>query len=125
MSENDYLWVEIETIARECEPGQDPDDCRSYFCGEPYTFESSSETRGELFANCQTDYGRCISKIYVDQPPAEGEQPQTLEIGWVFSRREAYEDAPEKSYLRETWVTALRSAPVTTTTFDYATADRK
>jgi hypothetical protein len=65
---------------------------------EPYT-----DNRKRLFRECQKDYGRCISSIYVDTPNG------TKTVGWYFERKEQYEDAgrygrdPEY-YIRGVWV---------------------
>ena len=61
------------------------------------------KTDGEIFHWFATsgDYGRCISKVYVDA--ADG--PPTP-VGWVFVKRAKYQDCDE-TYLHETWVTLL------------------
>jgi hypothetical protein len=67
---------------------------------EPYT-----DDLGELYRSLRSEYGRCVSKVYVDTAGGEAKA-----IGWVFHKRMEYEDAhhcrpDERSYLREVWVT--------------------
>lgn len=63
---------------------------------EPY--ETWTNDTGALFRELQREYGRCVSKVYVDR---EG---GPVAIGWVFERTERYEDTGEP-YVREVWVT--------------------
>jgi hypothetical protein len=67
-----------------------------------------NRTRGHLicegieedtsFAELQKEYGRCISKVYVDTPDGKAKP-----VGWVFVKRQRYTDANE-FYIQETWV---------------------
>src|SRR5262245_42077760 len=65
-------------------------------------FDPESPTLiGDIFQASQKEYGRCISKVYVDfkdktRPP--------IQVGWVFQKRVKYEDSKD-TYLREVWVT--------------------
>ena len=52
------------------------------------------------------NYGRCISKCYIDDSQGKPKQ-----IGWVFIKRDKYEDTGE-TYLKETWLTVERKYPV-------------
>ena len=56
---------------------------------------------GELFRTMSREHGRCISKVFVDRPDGSAQH-----VGWVFQKRERYEDTGEP-YLRETWVSVL------------------
>lgn len=56
-----------------------------------------TDNRGELFRNCQKEYGRCISKMYRDY------NGQALFCGWVFQKRVQYDDSADY-FLQETWV---------------------
>jgi hypothetical protein len=69
--------------------------------GDSPVYETYCETTGELFRACQREHGRCIGAVYVDRPGA-GEPP--MRVGWVFLKREAYDDAPRETYLHETWI---------------------
>ena len=68
---------------------------------EPY--EPFTDDLGELFRYGQKEYGRCVSKAYVDTDDG----PKA--VGWVFQKRTQYEDCDD-TYVREVWVT-LHSAP--------------
>lgn len=89
-----------------------------YLMGEPSrialedTIFGEEGTPGEIFRFARSEYGRCTSKVYVDTEDG----PKA--IGWVFVKREQYEDAPE-TYLHETWVTLLERYEVRTER-DYA-----
>lgn len=61
-------------------------------------YETYTDARGELYRAMRKEYGRCVSKVYVDRPGAE-----PLAVGWVFQGRQRYEDTNEP-YLREVWV---------------------
>lgn len=62
--------------------------------------ETFTEDRGELFRALRAEYGRCISRVYIDR---NGQPPEA--IGWVFQSRDHYQDQPQRSYLREVWIT--------------------
>jgi hypothetical protein len=81
---------------------------------EPET-EFYGETEGELFRFCLREYGRCISKVYVDRsfpaPDGNGKASVVDQVGWCFQKRVEYQDAhclprgKERTYLQEVWVT--------------------
>ena len=108
----DNLVLEAEHIVRELD-----DEGRSYRTGEPdreriadtiFAGVGWPELRGRIHGFCRREYGRCVSKVYVDH---DGGAVQT---GWVFERKERneYEDDPKRSaYMHEVWVTLLQ--PVT------------
>ena len=56
---------------------------------------------GRLYRNCRSEYGRCVSKVYISTRTEEA-----VPIGWVFQKREEYNDT-HKPYIRETWVTVF------------------
>jgi hypothetical protein len=56
---------------------------------------------GEIFRYSQKEFGRCVSKVYVTRNDGEA-----LHIGWVFEKKEHYEDTGDP-FLHETWVTLL------------------
>ena len=70
--------------------------------GESDVYETFTDDPGELYRAMRREYGRCISKVYVDSPNG----PRA--IGWVFQARDKYEDTGE-TYLREVWVTVHAS----------------
>ncbi len=80
-------------------------ETKGHMIGEdPEPEEAFTDNRAKLFLAMQKECGRCISKMYRDTKSG------TKEVGWVFSRREEYEDAHrfsdprKKTYVREVWV---------------------
>lgn len=68
--------------------------------GDTPVYEAYTENRGELFRSCQKEWGRCVSKVYVDKTDGKVEA-----VGWVFHKRVEYDDARNgETYLREVWV---------------------
>ena len=65
---------------------------------EPY--ETFTDNEGQLFREFRNLYGRCISKVYVDEKA----------IGWVFQSRVPYSDSADR-YIREVWVTLHDGPP--------------
>lgn len=64
---------------------------------------------GEVYRTMRSEFGRCTGRVYQDTDAG------TVACGWVFLKRDRYEDAPDKTYLHETWVTIHRvTAPVYT-----------
>lgn len=68
--------------------------------------ETFTDSVGALYRFCVKEYGRCVSKVYID-----GLQGHPKAIGWCFVKRCKYEETG-KEYLRETWIT-LHDAPDT------------
>lgn len=62
-------------------------------------------TLGELYRSLAKVYGRCTSHVFIDGPDGK---PQ--KVGWVFVKREPYDDVPE-TFLCETWVTVWKDPP--------------
>ncbi len=52
---------------------------------------------GEIYRWYVGEYGRCVGKVRVDT-----EDGRTLHVGWVFVKRDRYEDSGE-TFLHETW----------------------
>jgi hypothetical protein len=74
--------------------------------GESDWYEPFTDDVGRLFRSLQKEYGRCVSRVYVD--PAGGGKPKA--IGWVFEKRMEYEDyrpsrGGDRYYTRAVWVT--------------------
>ena len=76
--------------------------------GESDVYETRHETLGDLYRSCRAEYGRCTSRVYIDQ-----EDGTPKGIGWVFLSRQAYDDDPKSTYLREVWVTVHEGPPRT------------
>jgi hypothetical protein len=76
---------------------------KGYRFGESDWYESFTDSKAELFKSCQKDFGRCVSKMYI-----ELKNGGDREIGWVFEKRMQYDDArsnqPEDYYIREVWI---------------------
>jgi hypothetical protein len=72
-----------------------------YLLGEPeVTTDLFSGAPGDIFRAAQAEYGGCVSRIFVDTKAG------TKTCGWVFQRREKFEDCDE-TFLREVWVELL------------------
>lgn len=66
--------------------------------------EQYAESVGELFRDLQQEFGRCVGKMYRDQPDGGA-----IQVGWVFEKRMTYEDSrrpysENDFYTREVWV---------------------
>jgi hypothetical protein len=73
-----------------------------YQFGESEWFKPFTDDLGQLYRSLVKEYGRCISKVYVDQLQVNGRMT-AVHVGWCFLKRMKYEDAKE-TYLREVWV---------------------
>jgi hypothetical protein len=60
-----------------------------------YDEKLDNQDRGGLFRRLSREFGRCSSKVYVE----EGTQ-----VGWCFEKKAQYDDTGE-TYIMETWVT--------------------
>lgn len=76
---------------------------RDIIFGESDWYEPFTDDVGQLFMSLQREYGRCASRMYSD--------PGARPCGWVFVKRDAYEDTGE-TYLRETWVHVRREETI-------------
>ncbi len=74
----------------------------NHSCGNSDLFEPYTENIKELFQSLQKEYGRCVSKMYID--------PNSQQIGWVFEKRIKYEDCNEY-FIQETWIELHKSQP--------------
>jgi len=83
------------------------DETREAIFGESSAQEAFTDNVGELFRSCQREYGRCVSRVYVDRLDGT-----SVAIGWVFSKKMQYEDA-KKFYVRSVWVTLYEEPPRT------------
>ena len=59
-------------------------------------FETWTQNKGDLFRASQKSHGRCIGKMYA-------EDPCVIPIGWIFEKHVKCENS-DSVYLRETWV---------------------
>ena len=60
-------------------------------------YETYTDKVSELFRAMQKEYGRCVSKMYVDVKNG------AKHIGWVFQKRKQYDDCKD-TFILETWV---------------------
>jgi len=81
--------------------------------GDPEMYEPFTENIGLLFKDLQKDFGRCVSKMYVDD--SEG---NSHHVGWVFQKRCKYEDTKEMFTL-ETWISLHEDWPSRTYNHKY------
>lgn len=80
---------------------------KGYRYHESNVTETHIETLGELFKQCQKEFGRCEGKIFVDTAV----QTEPRQVGWVFVRSKLYDDGrasnPDDWYIQEVWVTVF------------------
>ncbi len=103
----------LDLVIQEEHTSED-DNGRGYQLGEPSTQSLSEtifdgyprgeatlkETLGDLFRHSRREYGRCMSRIYVDD-----RQGKTHPVGWYFEKRRPFDDDPRKSYRHGVWIT--------------------
>lgn len=82
-----------------------------YRIGNSGLYEPFTDKIGLLFRAYQRQFGKCISKVYIDNNGAKA-------IGWVFQKTVKYDDVNEY-YLQETWVTLHEFEPVVTKAYHY------
>jgi len=68
---------------------------KGYQLGDEDIYEPYTDNIGDLFRSFQKEYGRCISKCYID--------PDAKQIGWVFQKKVQYTDCDEY-YIHEVWI---------------------
>jgi hypothetical protein len=81
--------------------------------GESGVYETAYTKKGELFRELQKLYGRCVSKLYIERPNGKSRA-----IGWVFEKRQQYEDCPD-TYMAECWVEIHKRLPKTSVKMYY------
>ena len=99
---NDNLLVQFERV----------NATEHYNFGDTDVFETRFTSTGELYKYCLVEYGRCVSKVFVDT------ESGAKAVGWVFQKRVKYDDCKE-TYLQETWVTIHKSKPVKRIEYTY------
>jgi hypothetical protein len=65
--------------------------------GGDSTEDSIIVDKKELFNWLQKTYGRCISKVYIDDGTS---------IGWMFQARVKYDDCKD-TFIKETWISIV------------------
>lgn len=74
---------------------------KGHTIGESDWYEPWTDDIGKLFLAMQREYGRCVSKMYIDRGS------ESVAVGWVFAKRMEYEDyrgRGDRYYVREVWV---------------------
>lgn len=100
------IWIQETWIDKE----------RNCSLGKSDVYETWADVseKSRLLTSLKKQYGRIISKVYIDT-----KEGKTQEIGYVFQKRQKYEDY-NSAYLLETWVTFHTAPPTETTTYHYA-----
>src|SRR4030042_22911 len=75
-------------------------------CGESEPYETFTDSLKKLFRSCQKEYGKCVSKMFVDR-----KNGTTIQTGWVFEKVRKYENC-NNTYVAETWVSVYKKEPV-------------
>ena len=105
----DKLVIETQHVSREL--NTDPERPVSYLMSDPQRERIAdtifagvhwSHLRGRIFEFCRHEYGRYVSKVYIDRKNSDA-----VQTGWVFERKERFEDSPDQ-YVHEVWVTLLQ-----------------
>jgi hypothetical protein len=86
---------------------------KGWRCGESGVYETCVNNVYQLFRAMQKEYGRCVSKMYVDEANGKAKH-----IGWVFQKRRQYDDCKE-TYIQETWVSVHEKPDETSVTSFY------
>jgi len=81
-------------------------------CGDSDPYETFTDNTRILFKSLQKEYGKCISKMYIDKKDGP-----TIQAGWVFEKLQKYDDCNEK-YLAQTWVTVYKSEPIKSVSYE-------
>jgi len=87
-------------------------ESEGYQLGHSDHYEPFTDKIGDLFLAYQRQYGRCISKVYIDK----GNESKA--IGWVFEHRVKYDDC-NQYYIQHTWITLHNSQPIKSIEYDY------
>ena len=83
-----------------------------YIIGENEPYEPYTNIIKDLFTSLQREYGKCVSKMYIDT------NEESKQIGWVFEKKVKYTDC-DKTYIQETWITLHKSKPKKIIQHDY------
>ena len=73
---------------------------------ESHVEDVEAETAGELYRALMGRFGRCESKMYVDDV-----HDNARHVGWVFVKREPYDDSPQEFFTCETWAGPVNEVP--------------
>ena len=77
----------------------------NHIFGEEEAHETRFKTIPELLKHCEKEFGKFVSKMYVD-----GKKGEPKHIGWVFKNKEKYIDSNE-TFSREVHVAVHNKLP--------------
>jgi hypothetical protein len=93
-------FYDISAIITPIEDGERQEEER--YCTQSHEqMDMEATSLQEVFGNLREEFGRCTGKVYIDK-----KDETTRSIGWIFEKRERYEDN-DKPFILETWVTIL------------------
>lgn len=95
-------------------------ETKHYRISDPEFVETRFSNKSELYRSLVKEYGKCVSKVYIDDG---------VQIGWVFERRVKYDDVRSSkafkhmskierdncSFICSTWVSVHMAKPMVTT----------
>ncbi len=90
----------------------------NYIIGESGMVTPFTDDKAQLFRFLQREYGRCISKVYIDD-----NNNTARVVGWIFQKRTKYSDC-NKTYLQQVWVTFHNSEPEHRVIYNYCFLDK-
>lgn len=73
------------------------DATKGYKLGDSGIYESRFDQPRALFVALQKEYGKCVSKMYVDVKGV------ATPVGWVFQKEKQYDNSTD-TFILETWV---------------------
>jgi len=83
---------------------------KGYRYGNSGWYEPYTDHIGSLFLSLQREFGRCVSKVYIDVPVAF--YPATAKaIGWLFEKKKEHTDC-SLTYIQETWVEVRKNETI-------------
>ena len=83
---------------------------KNYINGESGWYEPFTNSPKKLFQSCQKQYGKCVSKMYIEIPYADGTS-KVEAIGWVFEKKQTY-NRSDKTFIQEVWVEVRKTKPM-------------
>lgn len=99
------LFIETVSVNRD----------KGYRINDPEFNETRFDHMGELYRELIKEYGRCTGKQYILDIGGNC----TVQIGWIFQKREKYTDCKE-TFLMETWVSIHTKKPIINQEYFYA-----
>ena len=76
---------------------------QGHIVGNTEFYKPYTDNMKRLFRSLQREYGRCISKMYIDILEQPERIRKTQSIGYVFQKKVKYTDCKDY-YLQETWI---------------------